>query len=192
MKKKERIVVPGEKIGVIEEFIGENGTYINDYEVISNNLGLLNIDYKSKIVRVEPLNKIEIIEKNSYVLCEVKEVQNSLIIVDIISVNKKPLKHPTTGIILPLKIKKEKEKKSLLSIGDIVVAKVIDTSYGVITLSIKDKDCGALLCFCEFCASPLKLNKNLYCKKCKIRQDRKIMKKYYNNFKQILEWFRLK
>ncbi|MGB9674849.1 MAG: exosome complex RNA-binding protein Csl4, partial [Nanopusillaceae archaeon] len=174
----------------IEEFVGENGTYINDYEVISNNLGLLNIDYKLKIVRVEPLNKVKIIEKNSYVLCEVKEVQDSLIIVDILSVNKKPLKHPMTGIILPLKIKKE--KKPLLSIGDIVIAKVIDTSYGTISLSIKDKDCGALLCFCEFCASPLKLNKNLYCKKCKIRQDRKIMKKYYNNFKQILEWFRLK
>ena len=72
MKKKERIVVPGEKIGVIEEFIGGSGTYINEYEVISNNLGLLNIDYKSKVARVEPLNKIEIIEKNSYVLCEVK------------------------------------------------------------------------------------------------------------------------
>ncbi|MEM1574607.1 MAG: exosome complex RNA-binding protein Csl4 [Nitrososphaerota archaeon] len=195
MKKIEkRIVVPGEKIGVIEEFIGKNGTYINEYEIISNNLGLLNVDYKSKIVKVEPLNKIETIEKSSYVLCEVKEVQNSLIFVDILSVNKRPLKHPMTGIILPLKIKKGKkeEKKSLLSIGDIAIAKVIDNSYGIITLSIKDKECGALLCFCEFCASPLKLNKNLYCKKCKIKQDRKIMKKYYNNFKQILEWFRLK
>jgi len=189
-KIEKRIVVPGEKIGVIEEFIGGSGTYINEYEVISNNLGLLNIDYKSKVARVEPLNKIETIEKNSYVLCEVKEVQNSLIFADILSVNKKPLKHPMTGIILPLKIKKE--KKPLLSIRDIVIAKVMDNSYGIITLSIKDKDCGALLCFCEFCASPLKLNKNLYCKKCKIKQDRKIIKKYYNNFKQILEWFRLK
>lgn len=188
-KIHKKIVVPGEKIGVIEEFVGKEGVYINEYEIISNNLGIATINYKEKTVKVEPINKLEIIKENSYALCEVKEVQNGLFIVEILSVDKKPLKYPMKGIILS---SKNKGGKAILSIGDILVAKILDASYGTISLSIKEENCGALLCFCEFCASPLKLNKNLHCKNCKIIQNRKILKKYYNNFKHILEWFRLK
>lgn len=187
-KIDKKIVIPGEKIGVIEEFIGKEGVYINGYEITSNNLGIAYMDYKEKIVKVEPIKKLDIIKKNSYALCRVKEIQDSLFIVDIFSINKKPLKHPRTGIILSYK---NKGGKTILSIGDIIIAKILDTSYGAISLSVKEKNCGALLCFCEFCASPLKLNKILYCKNCKITQNRKILKKYYNNFKHILEWFRL-
>ena len=47
-RKSGRLVVPGEKLGVIEEFIPDSGTYVKEGGIHSKNIGYVLMDFENK------------------------------------------------------------------------------------------------------------------------------------------------
>jgi len=186
-----RFVVPGEKIGVIEEYIASSGTveYENG-EIGSRTLGRLSIDHKTKEARVEPAKPLDSIEPGDEVLCEVENVQNKLAVVRILSAKGSPLRNPRSAVII-MSSTRGYGFSSSLGIGDLVFARVISVSEGKIDLSTRPPNCGAVLAFCEFCGALLKRAGNaLRCTRCGEIQRRKTVKNY-GNTARAAQWLGL-
>ena len=54
-RKSSQFVVPGERLGVIEEFTPDNGTYVKDGIIYSKVIGRALLDLSNKRVSVHPL-----------------------------------------------------------------------------------------------------------------------------------------
>ena len=62
-QKTGRLVVPGERLGVIEEFIPDAGTYVKDGVIYSKIVGRALVDLLNKRVSVYPLVNSELVPK---------------------------------------------------------------------------------------------------------------------------------
>jgi len=176
-RETSRFVVPGEKIGVIEEYIASSGTveYENG-EIGSRTLGRLSVNPKTKEARVEPVKPLDSIQPGDEVLCEVEDVQNKLAVVRILSAKGSPLRNPLSAVII---------MSSTRGYG------FISVSEGKIDLSIRPPNSGAVLAFCEFCGALLKRAGNaLRCTRCGEIQRRKTVKNY-GNTARATQWLGL-
>jgi len=54
-RKKSQFVLPGERLGVIEEFVPDSGTYVKDGVIHSGVVGQVSFDLLNKRVSVHPL-----------------------------------------------------------------------------------------------------------------------------------------
>ena len=61
--KEEEIVMPGEKLGIIEQYLPGYGTYDDDGEIKSSVLGSVKIDQKRKVISVEGDAKSALLKK---------------------------------------------------------------------------------------------------------------------------------
>ncbi len=179
--RKERLVIPGEKLGVIEEFVPGENVYVNGRGALrSATLGVLKI-FKNR-VDVSPLRSLEIpLKVGELVLAEVWTSETARFIVKIVA-KWSPfvlLTNPITGWIM-----KEEEENRLIRVGDLILAKVGSTLYNQVILTIAgDKSLGVLYAKCLKCSVPLKkLGNTLVCPICEsIHLDRKISPYYGTN-----------
>ena len=180
------IVSPGEPICVEEEFLpGENTRLHEDGIVASKTYGKVKYDRHSRKVRVEPLKTLDEIKVGDMVLAEVKEVQDKVAVVEIISVNNRPLKHARTAFILPAP-KMKGTMDDYVGVGDLVIAMVINVFAGVIGLTIWRQGLGAIYSLCDSCGGLLKrTQKGLVCTRCGKREKRKIVH-YYGNMARLV------
>ncbi|OYT46136.1 hypothetical protein B6U84_01030 [Candidatus Bathyarchaeota archaeon ex4484_40] len=78
IRKSGEFVTPGEKLGVIEEFIPDFGTYVNEGSVRSKVVGSLLLDLTNRKVSVYPLTRRPSIPRvGSLVIGTVVGVQDS-------------------------------------------------------------------------------------------------------------------
>jgi len=186
-----RLVVPGEKIAVIEEYVAGSGTveYENG-EIGARTLGRLLLDPKTKEAKVEPAKTVDSLKPGDDVLCEVEDAQDKLTVVRILSARGSPLRNPRSAVIV-MPSTRGYGFSTMLSIGDLVFAKVLSVSDGKIDLSIRPPNCGAVLAFCEFCGAPLKrVRDGLGCRRCGKIQRRRIVKDY-GNTARAAQWLGL-
>lgn len=185
---KRKIALPGEKLCVIEEFApGENTFVSKDGEVLSATIGFPSYDLKRHLVSVEPLKKVSKPKVGDLVLCEVKEVQEKIVICDIIALDEAELKYRWSGILALTP--KRRGGSVEFSIGDLLLAKVVSETYGIYVLSIDDRGLGSVLSFCDSCGRSLTLRgKGLICPNCRITYRRKVVS-FYGNRSIILKKF---
>jgi len=183
-----RLVVPGERIGVIEEYVAGSGTVEYETgEIGSRTLGSLSIDHKTREAKVEPAKPIDSFKPGDDVLCEVEDVQDKLTVVRILSARGRPLRNPRSAVIIMPPIRGY-GFSGTLGIGDLVFAKVLSVSDGKIDLSIRPPNCGAVLSFCEFCGALLRRGRDaLRCTRCG-KIQRRIIVKDYGNTATAAEW----
>ncbi len=179
------IVSPGQPICVEEEFLpGENTKLHGDGVVASITYGRVRYDRRARKVKVEPLKPVEEVRVGDTVLAEVKEVQDKIAVVEIISVDGRPLKHPRTAFILPAP-RMRGTMDEYVGVGDLVVAVVINIFAGVIGLTIWRQGLGAIYSLCDSCGGLLKrTQKGLVCTRCGKREKRKIVH-YYGNMARL-------
>lgn len=191
-KERERLVTPGDPICVIEEYTpGEGAFETREGVVVAKAMGTVQLDKTKKEARVRALKELQEIGMGDTVLCEIKDIQEKLALVDILARNGKPLKHSRHGAIL-VPVGYRSRLSDMLGIGDIVFSRVTLSDSGVINLSIWSPTYGAILCFCNNCASKLGLvGGTLTCEKCGLRERRKIIAKEYGNTQKISEWLGL-
>jgi exosome complex component CSL4 len=177
-----KFVLPGEPLGVIEEFIPDAGTYVKDGVIYSKTVGRALLDFLNKRVSVYPvIHAARIPKVGSIVLGQVSNVQTENASVRIFKIGDKPLSGFFSGILHVSDVQ-QTYVKSMFDVckpGDIIRAKVISEKNQVYHLSTKDKELGVVYAFCSQCGFMLELKRHVMrCARCGKIEKRKIALDY--------------
>ncbi|MEM2105513.1 MAG: exosome complex RNA-binding protein Csl4 [Candidatus Bathyarchaeia archaeon] len=177
-----KFVLPGERLGVIEEFIPDAGTYVKDGVIYAKVVGRALLDLFNKRVSVYPLIRgARVPNVGSIVLGQVASVQNENAAVRIFKVGGKTLSGFFTGIlhVSDVQMRYVESMYDVCKSGDIMRAKVISDKNRVYHLSIKDRNLGVIYAFCSQCGFMLGLWRHeMRCPKCGKVEKRKIALDY--------------
>ncbi len=182
-QKNGRLVVPGERLGVIEEFIPDSGTYVKDGVIYSKVIGRALVDLQNRRVSVYPLVKDDLVPKaSSIVVGQIGNAQSDNVLVKIFKLNNKKLSGEFSGILHVSDVSDRyvDMMSDVVKPGDIVKARVISAKNRVYHLSTNDKNLGIMYAFCSRCGNLLEHQRydELRCPKCGNIEKRKIAPDY--------------
>ena len=178
-KSSGNLVLPGERLGVIEEFIPDSGTYVKDGVIYSKIVGRALMDLLNKRVSVYPLTDRAVVPKvSATVIGQVGNAQSDNVLVRILKVSttKKKLSGVFSGIlhISDVEDRYVDSMNEVCKPGDIIRAKVISEKNQIYHLTTVDKDLGVLYAFCSLCGNLLEQRKyEMRCPKCGNIEKRK-------------------
>jgi exosome complex component CSL4 len=169
-QKSGHLVLPGERLGVIEEFIPDSGTYVKDGVIYAKIVGRALMDLLNKKVNVYPIGAGVITPKvSTIVIGQVGNAQSDNVLVKIFKVGKKKTSGTFSGI-LHVSDAEERYVDSINDVcrpGDIIRAKVVSEKNQVFHLTTADRNLGALYAFCSRCGSMLEIKRyEMQCTKC--------------------------
>lgn len=188
--KRGELVLPGDRVAVIEEFEPKYGFYEDLGIVRASIVGYPIFDMDKRIVYIEKtLSRNSIPRPGDNVYCIAYEVSDRIAFTHIIKVIGRPkvFQPPFTGVIHLSRLKKAKVNsiKEVVKLGDHLYASIISRRNNVYHLTISGPEFGVILARCPYCGLLLeKKEQNLVCSKCNIVEQRKISK-YYGNFKIV-------
>jgi exosome complex component CSL4 len=181
-QKSGRLVVPGERLGVIEEFIPDSGTYVKDGVIYSKVVGRALLDLLNKRVSVYPLVTGELIPKvSSVIIGQIGNAQSDNVLVKIFKIENKRLSGEFSGILHVSDVSDRyiDQMSDVCKPGDIVRAKVISGKNRIFHLSTNDKNLGIVYAFCSRCGTLLEPQRyELHCPKCGNTENRKMAPDY--------------
>jgi len=177
-----QFVVPGERLGVIEEFVPGRGTYEEDGTIFSEAIGLAKIDTINKTVEIQRKTKKPLIpEENSTVISIVTSTQDKLAQVSILEIDQVRVGTPFSGIlhISSSSPRYERTMKEVCKTGDIVRARIVSTKNRVPQLTTIGRGLGVVKAYCSQCGQPLaQRNHLLQCPSCGKVERRKMSDDY--------------
>ncbi|MEM4703751.1 MAG: exosome complex RNA-binding protein Csl4 [Candidatus Bathyarchaeia archaeon] len=158
-QKTGQIVVPGDRLGVIEEFTPNTGTFVKDGVIYAMVVGHALPDLVTRHIRVIPAeSKAPVPKVGDVVVGEVSNVQPDNATVRIFQVGEKQLSGGVFIGILHVSDAHMRYVDSMFEVcraGDVVRARVISTKNQRYHLSTKDKDLGVVYGFCTNCGGLL-------------------------------------
>ncbi len=181
-QKSGHLVLPGERLGVIEEFSPDSGTYVKDGVIYSEIVGRSLVDLQNRRVSVYPVVEGVIVPKvGSIVLGQIGNAQSDNVLVKIFMVGRKKISG-TFGGVLHVSDVSDRYVDSMSDVckpGDIVRAKVISAKNQAFHLSTNDKSLGILHAFCSRDSTLLEQERyDLKCPKCGNIERRKLAPDY--------------
>jgi exosome complex component CSL4 len=183
-QKSGYIVLPGERLGVIEEFIPDSGTYVKDSVIYSKIVGHALMDLINKRVSVYPLINGAVTPKvGTIVLGQVGNAQSDNALVRIFKVGNKKISGVFGGIlhISDVSDRYINSMNEVCRSGDIIRAKVISEKNQICHLTTQDKNLGVLYGFCSRCSTVMNLDRyEVRCPKCGSIERRKTAIDYGN------------
>jgi len=181
-RKSGKFVIPGDYLGVIEEFLPGGGTYIENGNIYSSTVGHLLLDSRDRRVSVYQKTRTPLFpKKGNLVLGKVITVHPKTLGLKIFQIGKKLLYNSLNGIMYITDVSKYYVKTMLdaFNIGDIVRTKVISTINREIHLTTQGNGLGVIQAKCSLCGHTLILDKNrLRCPQCNKTRWRKIAHDY--------------
>ena len=181
-RKSSQFVLPGERLGVIEEFIPDTGTYVKEGVIYSKVIGRALIDLLNKRVSVYPLIRgVKVPKVGSTVLGQVSNVQTENASVRIFKIDDESLSGLFTGVlhISDVQLRYVESMFNVCKPGDIIRTNIISEKNRVYHLSTKDKDLGVVYAFCSQCGYTLELKRHVMrCPRCGKIEKRKIALDY--------------
>jgi exosome complex component CSL4 len=176
------LVLPGERLGVIEEFIPDSGTYSKDGVIYSKIVGCALMDMLNRKVSVYPLVAEATVPKvGAQIVGQVGNAQSDNVLVRIFKVGDKNLSGVFTGIlhISDVSDRYVDSMNDACKPGDVIRARVISEKNQIYHLSTADKDLGVLYGLCGRCGNQLEQKRNeMQCPKCGNIEQRKIAPDY--------------
>ncbi len=171
IKDSEKLVLPGTRLAVTEEFIGGFGTYSEDNYVYSSVTGIVVIDLERHEISVLSKPKAAVIPKiNDIVLGTVVNVSRQMTTVSVSYVNNRLIYPSYTMVIHISQLSKEylDTADDAVCISDIVRAKVIDAKTIPLQGSLIGSQLGVVLASCSICGSSSdKIGRNkIKCSEC--------------------------
>jgi exosome complex component CSL4 len=165
------LVLPGERLGVIEEYTPDSGTYVKDGVIYSKIVGRSLMDMLNRRVSVYPLINGAVVPKvGTVVLGQIGNAQSDNVLVRILSVGtKKKLSGIFSGIlhISDVSDRYIDSMNEVCKPGDIIRAKVISDKNQIYHLNTADKNLGVIYGFCSLCSTLLEQRQNeMHCTKC--------------------------
>jgi exosome complex component CSL4 len=181
-QKSGHLVLPGDRLGVIEEFIPDSGTYVKDGVIYSKIVGRSLLDLLNKRVSVYPVsNGVTVPKVSSVVIGQIGNAQSDNVLVKIFKIGKKKLTGNFGGILHVSDVS-DRYVNSMSDVckpGDIIRAKVISEKNQIFHLSTNDKNLGVLYAFCSRCGNLLEQQHyDLKCSKCGNVERRKLAPDY--------------
>jgi exosome complex component CSL4 len=177
-----RFTLPGDKLGVIEEFLNGIGAYENDGIIRSSEAGIVGFDLKNRKIQISKNTRPLVIPKEDMdVVGEGGAVQRRTANIHIFFIDGKEISKPYSGVLHISSVGPEYAKNMGLAVrsGDIIKARIINTKNRLIQLSIEGPDYGVIYAFCSRCGTILEKQKTrLDCPVCGRKERRKIARTY--------------
>jgi exosome complex component CSL4 len=181
-RKSGLFVVPGDRLGVIEEFTSGPGTYVEDGIIHSQITGRTLLDMLNRQVSVYPIIETATVPKvGSVVTGMATDVRNKNAILQIFKIGDKKISGAFKGALHISGVSHGyvDNMYNVCKSGDIVRAKVISTANRSIFLSTADKDLGVIYALCSRCGHVLEpTNRGMGCSNCGNFERRKITPDY--------------
>jgi len=175
-------VTPGDKLGVVEEFLPGLGTYETGGTIYSSHTGTAKIDIKNKRVTVLPATRTpDLPKEGTTVLASVTHTQEKMASVNIWEINGKKLQNPFSALlrISEASPRYERNMSDVCKGGDIIKARVIETISGVPLLTTAGRGLGVVKAFCSKCGGVLNFsNRRLQCPLCGNVERRRLAEDY--------------
>lgn len=169
-RKSGQFVAPGDRLGVIEEFVSGPGTYAEQGVLYSKITGRVLMDMQNKRVSVYPLIHAPSVPKvGSVVTGQVLDVQSKAANLRIFQVGNKSLSGVFTGI-LHISDVSPGFVETMFDVcrpGDIMRAKVVSDKNRMYHLSTAYKNLGVIYAFCSRCGYMLAWRRRrMQCDRC--------------------------
>ncbi len=181
-QKSGHLVLPGERLGVIEEFIPDSGTYTKDGVIYSKIVGRALLDLQNRRVSVYPVVEGAVVPKvGTIVIGQIGNAQSDNVLVRIFRIGKKQLTGNFGGILHVSDVSDHyvNSMADVCKPGDLVKAKVISEKNQIFHLSTNDKNLGILYAFCSRDGTLLEQQRyDLKCPKCGNIEKRKLSPDY--------------
>lgn len=176
-RRSGQIVVPGEHIGVIEEFSPGIGTYVKNGKIYSRMIGRTLLDIMNKKVSVYPLIPRPSVPKTgSIVTGQVQNVQSHFAVLRIWKIGERTLSGFFSGL-LHISDASPSYVETMFDVCkpcDIMRAKVVSEKNREYHLSTVDKNLGVIYAFCSHCGHILQFKRHrLQCSYCGKIEKRK-------------------
>ncbi|MDK2983814.1 MAG: exosome complex component [Thermococcaceae archaeon] len=184
------IVLPGDYLGVIEEFLPGEGIIEEDGELYAARAGRVRINSEKVEISVEPLTDTPPLPQvGDVVIARVIEVKPQAAIVQLLRIEgRKGYREIATSKLAGIHISQVRDgyvesMSNEFKIGDIVRARVLTNEKSPIQLTTKAPDLGVVYALCSSCRTPLVRRGNvLICPKCGRTETRKLST-YYRKLK---------
>ncbi|MFQ6087741.1 MAG: exosome complex RNA-binding protein Csl4 [Candidatus Methanofastidiosia archaeon] len=185
MPKSGDFVVPGELLGVAEEFLPGLGAYEEDGKIYSSICGYLDFNMKKRFAFVHP--KVDLPptpKEGDTVICEVVNIKEKMAYINIIALRGREEREITGSTKARIYISQSAKRyvqrlSNEFRTGDIVRARVLDTKRENIEVSTVGADFGVIRALCTKCRTPLRQRGNkLECPDCGHLEIRKIASDY--------------
>jgi exosome complex component CSL4 len=157
-QKSGHLVLPGERLGVIEEFIPDSGTYVKDGVIFSKIVGRSLMDLQTRRVSVYPVVDGVVVPKvSTVVIGQIGNAQSDNVLVKIFRIGQKKLSGNFGGILHVSDVSDRyvDQISDVCKPGDIIRAKVISDKNQAFHLSMNDRGLGVLYGFCSRCGAML-------------------------------------
>jgi len=181
-QKTGKLVVPGERLGVIEEFIPDAGTYVKDGVIYSKVVGRILLDLTHRRVSVHQLaHGATVPVTGSTVMGQVSNAQSETAGVRIFKIDDQEVNGVFTGIlhVSDVQLRYVDSMFDICKPGDIIRAKVISEKNRTYHLSTKDKNLGVVYAFCSNCGNMLQSKRQgMLCSRCGRVESRKTTADY--------------
>ena len=173
-EKNGKLVIPGETVSVIEEFMPGPGTYVDGGRVKAECVGRLRLDLKERRISVRPLVRLRVPQVGRIVVGQVVSMDDKYAMIRFPS-------GKFTGFftgVLNISMVSRRFVRSMFDvcrIGDIVRAEIVSLANGFCHLSIIGRNLGVIYANCTQCGELLELKGgSLYCPRCMRVEKRKV------------------
>ncbi|AIF70192.1 RNA-binding protein [Palaeococcus pacificus DY20341] len=187
MEEKKRVkegefVLPGDYLGVIEEFLPGEGVIEENGELYAIRPGNIRINLEKMEISIEPATDTPPVPKvGDVLLVKVIEVKPQAAIVQILRIEgREDYRDLATSKLAGIHVSQVRngyveDMSNEFRIGDIVRAKVISAEKSPIQLTTREPSLGVVFALCIKCRSPLVRKGNqLICPRCGSVETRKI------------------
>jgi exosome complex component CSL4 len=147
---KNKHVIPGEKVGVIEEFDGDGDAIINHGIIRATKVGKVIYDMRRRVAMVKGVElKSHVPRVGETIEGFVESVQSNMVTVRITFIEGKPVYNNFLGYLY---LSQGHVKMRMpCKLGDVIRARVGNVNNGVIFLSINEPRLGVIRTLCALC-----------------------------------------
>ena len=178
-ESEKEVVIPGEKVAVIEEYIPKENVYVNYGFILSKVVGILHKDDEKKEIGVLQIKDLALPKLKDIVFGVVTSIRDPIAYIDIFYIENrnKLLLTPFDSFLHANNVSSMYTRTlyDVIGYGDIVRAYIIDGSGSPYELAIRGRDFGVVFARCPKCMTPLKKKGyDLFCSRCRKKFKRKI------------------
>ncbi|MEM2868956.1 MAG: exosome complex RNA-binding protein Csl4 [Thermoplasmata archaeon] len=177
-----RMVLPGEEIGTMEEFLPGQGTYEENGKIYSALAGVLEIDPREMVTNIRAFNPPVKLKIGDAVIGRVTDIRSSMVEVELIKVAGKDRAISDQGVasihIAHISENYVPDIESQFRLLDYIRAKVIQVTPSI-QLSTVGPEFGVIRALCSVCRIPMVVKgEHLYCEACHRTESRKLARSY--------------